>query len=239
MNSTEQGTACRAPTTRETHTLEGGDMKYDPGQSCRRSIRLNEYDYTRAGVYFVTICAWNRECLFGNVVNSKMCLSSAGNIVAKCWNEIPCHFADAGLDVFTIMPNHIHGILSITDRKSGVGARHAVPLQPEMESFGKPVSGSIPTIIRSFKSAVTKRVNEIRGASGLAVWQRNYYEHIVSDEKELNLVREYIINNPKQWELDRENPLCGGCASEGRTMVPLSEFTPLKTSSMGTACPLY
>ncbi len=93
-------------------------------------------------------------------------------------------------------------------RKAGSNAqsytRHAVPLQ--VEKFGKPVIGSIPTIIRSYKSAVTKRINENRGCHRAGVWQRNYYEHVIRGEIELNRIREYIVNNPLSWELDIENP---------------------------------
>jgi hypothetical protein len=76
-----------------------------------------------------------------------------------------------------------------------------------VEQFGKPVSGSLPTIVRSFKSAVTKRINKTRNAHGAKLWQRNYYEHIIRDENELNRIREYIANNPMKWESDRENPV--------------------------------
>ena len=91
-----------------------------------------------------------------------------------------------------------------------VGARHAVPLQnavpKQTEQFGKPVAGSIPTIIRSFKSIVTKHINETRGAPGVSVWQRNYYEHIIRSEDSLNRIRQYITENPTRWAFDRENP---------------------------------
>jgi putative transposase len=99
------------------------------------------------------------------------------------------------------MPNHIHGILCITE--CPVGTRHAVPLQNH-EQFGKPVTGSIPTIIRSFKSAVTKRINEICHTPGNRVWQSNYYEHVIRSHDEWHWIREYIKQNPEQWGLDRE-----------------------------------
>jgi hypothetical protein len=78
---------------------------------------------------------------------------------------------------------------------------------PLPEKFCKPVPGSIPTIVRSFKSAVTKRINKMRNTPGAPVWQRNYYEHIIRNDESLNCIREYIVNNPLQWELDRENPV--------------------------------
>ena len=180
--------------------------QFDPDKHHRRSIRLPGYDYTQAGAYFVTVCTWNRECLFGDVVDGEMRLNELGEIVRACWHEIPDHFPHVGSDEFVIMPNHVHGILVIVETNV-VGARHAVPLQNQCtEQFGKPLAGSIPTIIRSFKSAVTKRINDLRGTPGVSVWQRNYYEHVIRDEESLNRIRQYIVENPRRWHLDRENP---------------------------------
>ncbi len=186
-------------------------MKFNPDRHHRRSIRLKEYDYARAGAYFVTVCTNNKECLFGDVVEGNMTISQFGAVAMKCWVEIPNHFTGLSVDEFVIMPNHIHGILSF------VGARHAVPeltTEPKsnvspretIEQFGKPVVGSLPTIIRSFKSTVTKKINQIRNLRGGPLWQRNYYEHVIRNENELNRIREYILKNPLKWELDRENP---------------------------------
>ena len=163
----------------------------------RRSIRLRGYDYSRAGAYFVTVCAQERECVFGDVVSGRMVLNNSGRMVEKCWNDIPVHFPHVKSDEFIVMPNHVHGILLI------VGARHAVPLP---EQFGKPVSSSIPTVVRSFKSAATKQINQTRNNPGAKLWQRNYYEHIIREDDELNRIREYMISNPAQWESDPENP---------------------------------
>jgi REP element-mobilizing transposase RayT len=180
-------------------------MRYDPEKHHRRSIRLRGYDYSREGAYFVTICAQEHLCLFGEVVDGEMRLNDAGRIAKQCWLAIPDHFPHAQLDAFVVMPNHVHGIIVIVGARHhmDVGARHAVPLQ---EQFGRPVPGSIPTIIRSVKSATTKRINEIRNAPGTLIWQRNYYEHIIRDEESLNRIREYILSNPLRWHLDRENP---------------------------------
>ena len=165
----------------------------------RRSIRLPEYDYTLPGAYFVTICTYKRAHLFGQVIDGGMQLSRYGQIAHACWEEIPAHFPHVELDAFVVMPNHIHGIIV-------VGARHAVPLQqPQTEQFGKPVPGSVPTIVRSFKSAVTKRINAIRGTPGARVWQRNYWEHVIRHERALNAIRQYILANPIRWHLDRYN----------------------------------
>jgi len=170
-------------------------MKYDPDLHHRRSIRLLEFDYTLAGLYFVTVCTWRSECLFGVIIDGRMHLSGAGEIVKQCWEEIPRHFPNAGLDASIVMPNHVHGIIVLTDRDPralDVGARHAVPSR---SGFGKPVPGSLATIIRSFKSAASRKIRATVHHTP-DVWQRNYYEHIIRDDDELNGIREYIFRNP-------------------------------------------
>ena len=180
-------------------------MTYDPTKQHRRSICLKHYDYTQVGAYFVTICTQSRECLFGDVVDGEMQVNAYGRIVKASWDAITIHFPLVALDAFVVMPNHIHSIIVLNDRP--VGARHAVPLR-NIERYGNPIPGSIPTIIRSFKSVTTKRINEMRGTPAAFVWQRNYYEHIVRDEETLYLIRQYVADNPLNWTLDRENPLC-------------------------------
>jgi REP element-mobilizing transposase RayT len=98
------------------------------------------------------------------------------------------------LDVFIVMPNHVHGIVIIVNNGRGTARR-----APTMEQFGKPVANL-------FKPAVTKRINEIRATTGTPVWQRNYYEHIIRKEESLNRIREYTLTNPLRWHLDKENP---------------------------------
>ncbi len=193
-------------------------MRYDPQKHHRRSIRLKGYDYTQAGAYFITIVTKDRACLFGEVVEDDMRLSPMGIIVQECWLAIPDHFPHAVLDEFVVMPNHVHGIIVLNETEK-VGARHATPRPPAAprppavprpEQFGKPVPGSIPTIVRSFKSAATKCINEYRGTPGAPVWQHNYYEHIIRTEESLNCIREYILTNPLRWHLDRQNELATG-----------------------------
>ena len=152
--------------------------------------------------------------MFGDVVNGRMVLNNSGRMVEKCWNDIPVHFPHVKSDEFVVMPNHVHGIVVI----DAVGARHAVPLP---EQFGKPVSGSIPTVVRSFKSAVTKRINAVRGNPGAKLWQRNYWEHIIRNESEWNRIREYIRNNPGTWESDRLNEQA---RTTERSPLPASEI---------------
>lgn len=191
-------------------------MKFDPDKHARRSIRLREYDYTRPGAYFVTICTYRRECLLGDVANSNMVRNECGDIVQACWDEIPAHFPNAELDTFAVMPNHVHGIIMLRHSVNVTpipcrGAACCAPTKTPITTstvgtFGKMVPSSLPTIIRSFKSATTKRINEIRGTSDRPLWQRNYYEHIIRDEESLNRARQYIIRNPSRWQLDVENP---------------------------------
>lgn len=174
----------------------------------RRSIRLQGYDYSRTGAYFVTICTRDRECLFGDVVADKLLLNGFGEIVREEW------FRGAQLrpylrltaDEYVVMPNHVHGILWIVDDFLDPAAR-ARPQGPVIEQFGKPVPSSIPTIIRAFKAATTRRINAVRSTPQMSVWQRNYYEHVIRDEDSLRRVREYIAQNPTRWATDRENPI--------------------------------
>lgn len=183
-------------------------MPYDPQKHHRRSIRLKGYDYTQTGAYFITICTKGRQCLFGNVVNGEMQLNSLGHIAFNCWQTIPAHFPHIELDTFVVMPNHIHGILIITDNP--VGARQCLALNQHSEgnpeTFGKPVGGSISTVIGSYKSVVSKRINIIWQTKGQSIWQRNFYEHIGREQKSIDHIREYIVNNPLCWADDPENP---------------------------------
>lgn len=138
----------------------------------------------------MTICARNRECLFGGIVNGEVSLNLAGCMVLSVWDELPNRFSGLELDAFVVMPNHVHGIFMFV---AGLA-------QPDLAlpNLGK--------VVCAFKSLTAVRVNRLLKRTG-SLWQRNYYEHIIRNEIELNLVREYISNNPLQWELDRENPI--------------------------------
>ena len=182
-------------------------MKSEPDIRQRRSIRLKGYDYSQPGAYFVTIVAHNRDCLFGRIMNKKMVMSKFGSIVEKEWRKTSKIRKEIELDTFIIMPNHLHGIIVILPSvgATGVGTPllrlHWSPLPlsgPEPKSLG--------AIMAGFKSAVTKQINIIRGIQGVSVWQRNYYDRIIRNEDELINIREYISNNPTQWEYDLENP---------------------------------
>ena len=173
----------------------------------RRSLRLQGYDYAQPGAYFVTICTQHRRCLFGKVTDETMRLNAAGELAAAMWNALPNRFAQIDLDAFVVMPNHIHGILIISDDVVGaplVGARDAGAAARAAPTVG--------AVVGAFKSAFA--VEYIRGAKkgrwtafDRRVWQRNYYEHVIRNEPDLTRVRRYIVENPLQWAFDRENPL--------------------------------
>jgi putative transposase len=183
-------------------------MPYDKRKHHRRSIRLPDHDYTSPGACFVTICVRGGECLLGEVVDDEMQLNEWGQIAWDCWQAIPEHFDHVEPDAFVIMPNHVHGIIVISDR---VGAQHAAPLPaplpatvPQLRTNVEP--GSLGAIVRSYKSAVTKRINQLRDRPGTPFWQRNYWEHIIRNEASLNRIRGYIENNPARWAEDRLHP---------------------------------
>ena len=241
-------------------------MKFDPEKHHRRSIRLKGIDYSLPGAYFITICAQNRECILGGITDGKMCLNEYGKIAKNEWLKTAEMRNNIELDEFVVMPNHVHGIIVITDcmgvfgnpvrygavrvgtmrrgtmhraptitrcspvdvgcsptdaygvdtqRVSGDthGARANTRRDVVRERFRKPTSNSIPTIIRGYKSTVTRQINEllradtVRRAPAKTVWQRNYYEHIVRNEDDLNRIREYILNNPLNWKEDDLFPL--------------------------------
>lgn len=198
--------------------------RFDPFKHHRRSIRLIDYDYASPGAYFVTIITHQRECLFDN--NVFRCIAEYN------WKAIAHHFENVFLDEWIIMSNHIHGIIVITDEACGTPRKgealskvdfkktrlalsqtdydfeqvvdNASPLPPNMLRGVPP--GALGAIVGNFKSVTTRRINAIRKTHGAAIWHRNYYEHIVRNEREQDRVREYIAANPFRWEYDSENP---------------------------------
>jgi REP element-mobilizing transposase RayT len=180
-------------------------MKYDPQKHHRRSIRLKGYDYSQIGAYFVTMVTKNRVHSLGVVADDLVRLSEVGLKAETFWVEIPNHFPNVELDDYVVMPNHLHGILVIT---STVGVEYIQPL-PEPESrprhheYQHVLPGSIGSVIRSYKSAVTRWAKN-NGAPEFQ-WQRDYYEHVVRNDAELYRIRAYILNNPAAWATDAEN----------------------------------
>ncbi len=189
----------------------------------RRSIRLKGYDYSQNGAYFITICAQDRACLFGEIVNGEMQYNDAGKMVQSLWQNIPENYDGVQIDEFIIMPNHLHGIIVLN---VGAGLVPALidNLPTPVDNFsnngsttrvdptgGGRFSRTVGDVVGGFKSRAT--VEYIRGVKNhqwssfrARLWQRNYYEHIIRNETTLYDIRDYIINNPKKWALDRENP---------------------------------
>ena len=156
-------------------------MKYNPDIHHRRSIRLPGYDYSQPGAYFVTICIWQRQCLLGDIEEGNMLLSRYGEVVDFNWFNLMRVYPHIKLDSFVIMPNHIHGIILIKN----LDKRHG-----------------LSEIVRGLKTFSSSRINQLRRVSGIPVWQRGYYEHIIRDETTFAKIQEYIINNPYKWETD-------------------------------------
>jgi len=189
----------------------------------RKSIRLKNYDYSQAGIYFVTICIQNRLHLFGEIVDGKMALNDAGEIANVCWGEIPLHYPNVQLHQYIIMPNHLHGIIEI------VGAEYFPPVHTNPEYFPPvhtnpeyfpPVRGKSPlgNIVRGYKIGVTKWFQENKNNPvGKSIWQRNYWEHIVRNENENNRISQYIIDNPAKWQNDKLNCGSGNQVMEAQT----------------------
>ena len=171
-------------------------MKYDPRIHCRRSIRLQKYDYSNQGAYFITLCTWNRESILGSVLNSVMQLSRFGDIVMRCWQDLPNHYSNIAMDEIVIMPNHLHGIIWVNSNIDRTGLKPA----PTGKQHG------LPEIDRALKTFSSRQINKRRNTSGTPVWQRNYFDRVIRNETELYKIREYIRNNPLQWELDENNP---------------------------------
>jgi len=160
-----------------------------------RSNRLQGYDYSAAGGYYMTVVAFRRECLFGDVVDGAMRLNDLGRIVMECWDEIPSHFPNAGIDAFVVMPDHVHGIVFIYDNDPpSVEATHASPLLQKRDG---PAPRSLGAIVGSFKSAVTRRAG--RELNTGRIWQRNYYEHIIRGQTDYERIAGYILANPSAW----------------------------------------
>ncbi|MGL4503022.1 MAG: transposase [Planktothrix sp.] len=158
-------------------------MKYNRDIHHRRSIRLQGYDYSQPGAYFITICIDKRECLLGDIQEQTVILSRYGEVVNFNWFNLTKIYPGIQLDSFVIMPNHIHGIIMLND-----------------------YSHNLSEIIRGLKTFSARRINQLRSLSGIAVWQRGYYEHIIRNDTILTKIQEYILNNPYNWQTDEMHP---------------------------------
>jgi REP element-mobilizing transposase RayT len=151
-------------------------VNYNPEFHDRRSIRLDGYDYTSAAFYFVTVCTFERELSLTGV--------DVSAVVAETWEALPTQFPGIELDEFRLMPNHVHGIIVL----------------------GNDGGSALGDVMRAFKSISAKRCNSVLGLSGHPFWQRNYYERVIRNERELEAVRQYIRDNPLKWNEDPNNP---------------------------------
>jgi putative transposase len=164
-------------------------MPFNPDIHHRKSHRMQGYDYRWPGAYFITICTYNRESVFGEIMDGTMHLNTAGDIVAEQWRALPDRYDGVSLGEFIIMPNHMHGILIIDGNGENQGSASSAP--------------TLGAIIRCLKSRSAIAVNKACNREGVPVWQRNYWERIVRDKSELQAIRAYIRNNPQQWHADQ------------------------------------
>lgn len=177
----------------------------------RRSLRMPGYDYSKAGAYFISICTKDRKCLFGEIADQEMVLNEPGRMINTVWNELVQRFSRIELIQQTIMPNHIHGIIAIVGVPL-VGTRKTIGALPERaDTRPAPTAVGLGDIVGTFKSITTlEYIHGVRQYGWTSfpgkLWQRNYYEHIIRSENEMNRIREYILNNPAQWDMDHENP---------------------------------
>ena len=173
----------------------------------RNTNRIPQHNYAEPGYYFITICTENRRQLFGTIENDKIILNDIGNMVDVWWQKIFERYQNILIDEYIIMPNHIHGIIN------NVGAGFPRPksfygdndINNKINGHGNRAP-TIGNIIAYFKYQSTKQINKIQNNPGIKVWQRNFYDHIIRNDKSLNKIREYIINNPATWNNDIENP---------------------------------
>lgn len=182
-------------------------MTFNPDNNHRRSIRLKGYDYSQEGAYFITICTHDRQCLFGKIADGEMALNDAGIIAYDTWMETPRLRINVELHPFVIMPNHVHGIIVILDNIPHEIPEHTGVLQTPTDVPLRSPSQTIGAIVRGYKASVTRQINasakynvSLRQQS---VWQRNYHEHIIRNERSYYAICDYIINNPSRWDTDK------------------------------------
>ena len=180
-------------------------MPYNSNIHHRRSIRLKGYDYSQAGAYFITICCENRGCRFGKIENGEMLLNEFGQIAHNEWMKLAERFENFELDVFQIMPNHIHGIIALNT----VGATLAVAQKNVVNNYDLRAGASPATvsdIVGAYKSLVANgclEIYKLKNESMGKLWQRNYHEHVIRNEQSYYTISNYIIDNPAKWNEDK------------------------------------
>ncbi len=171
----------------------------------RKHLRLRGYDYSQAGYYFVTLCTKSREEWFGKIETGTMHLNEFGKIAGDFWFEIPSHFKEVSIDQFSVMPNHLHGILIIEEEMVGNAYMRSYQGNAFMQSLQDRTKMLLPKIVQQYKASATRKINFLQNGFHFG-WQKSYYDHVIRSEKSLEKIREYIQNNPLKWDLDRENP---------------------------------
>jgi REP element-mobilizing transposase RayT len=179
----------------------------------RRSLRLPGYDYGQAGAYFITVCAFERRMLFGQISNDLVILNESGKIVENEWLKSAEIRPNIQPGDFVVMPNHFHVIVFLIDSAVDIlqGDFRKASVEKALdrtERFGRPVAGSVPTLVRAFKSASTRSINQTMQTPGRKIWQRNYHEHVIRDETDWRRIAEYVADNPRRWAEDSLNPDC-------------------------------
>ena len=168
----------------------------------RKQLRLSQYDYSQNGCYYITICSYQRECIFGEVINSKMVLNDLGKLIETYWRNLPKRFPNISVTPYIVMPNHLHGII-IIDQTAALGCGKPHPYAPEstptMNQRASIGNDGLFGIIRTFKSSTTTAANRIYETPGRKLWQRNYYDRIVRNEQELSKLTVYIQENALKW----------------------------------------
>jgi putative transposase len=177
----------------------------------RKSPRKADYDYSLSGAYFVTICTHERALIFGDVVDDTMHHTELGQIAHNCWETVSEHFPHVRVESFVVMPNHVHAIIIIEDHNM-VGTRHALSVDKKQYKnkdgrfFPSGVkSGSLGAIVGSYKSAVTKTANRTLFDPPSSLWQSRYHDHIIRNQKEFDMIFQYVLSNPSRWNEDRFN----------------------------------
>ena len=173
-------------------------MNFHPNVHRRHPSHLREYDYAQARAYFLTICVKDLAPIFGQVEYGRMRPNVFGNVTLACWNDLPNQYAHVRLDAFVLMPNHVHGIIELTNEPD-------VHTDATTDCF-ETNTASLPEMIRAFKILSARRINEMRNTLGQGVWQRSYYEHMIRDRRELQYMRDYISSNPSRSAVDRLHP---------------------------------
>jgi putative transposase len=193
----------------------------------RRHTRLRGFDYRESHAYFVTICVRHRECVFSSVTDGSIVLSRRGMVARDCWVDIANHHPHIELDAFVIMPNHMHGILLFVGDASENSSVVATPASRPSHATG-PSRGSLGAVVGSYKAAVTRSINRLRPGAGNDLWQPNYYEHIIRDDRARDRIRDYIDLNPDRWSHDLENPNGDGTDDVAAFARLLAEDSPLR-----------